>query len=316
MNGPDAWQKRFERARAARRAAEELLHTKSRELYESNIALQQRGAELEHALEQLRQNQAALVQRERLATLGGMIGGVAHEVSTPLGVAITAASLQGESLTTLQEWVEERSLTLRRARDLHQDLMAAHELLTINLRRASELMRAFKRSAVDQAGGHPRTTALNTFLHEVVSSLAPLLRSPPIDVSIEAPSTTLHMDVSAFTHILTTLIQNVSVHAFGGASPPFRMQVQAELSAQHLSLWIRDNGLGMPAEVADRVWEPYFTTKRDGEGSGLGVHICKSIVEERLSGNIEVNTAPGEGCAWKIHVPFGPLCKPISKAQP
>ena len=245
-----------------------------------------------------------LIRKDKLAALGGLVAGVAHEINTPLGVAVTASSLVADRLRELQDAFE--AGTLRR-QDLQHGLVQAQEAarLTLgNLRRAADMVGNFKQIAVDQTSEARRHVDLGPYVREVVASLAPMYRRTPhrvlVEVKADVEITTL---VGAVSQVCTNLVQNALMHAFpGGTSGTITLEVDRDGERGAL-LRCADDGAGMTPQVLRRIYEPFFTTQRGRGGSGLGMHIVHNLVTELLGGAIEIASAPGEGTRVAIRLP-------------
>lgn len=302
----DAWQRRFEREREARKEAEALLHTKSRELFEANQSLAEQASDLATSLDQLRATQDALVQREKMAALGALVAGIAHEINTPLGVAMTAVTLGLERLGSLQTQADAGLLTRGQVRALIGELAEAMGLVRDNLERGAGLVRSFKMVAVDQASEEVRVVTIQELLRDIVASLRPMLRKSAVTTTVAgALSTPVAVAAGPLVQIVTNLIQNACVHAFVDHDGPRGVSVQVSDTGNTMRLVVTDNGAGMAPEVVARVFEPFFTTRRSQGGSGLGMNIAHNIVVSRFAGTIAVESAPRRGTAWDIRLPFG-----------
>ncbi|WAS93580.1 sensor histidine kinase [Nannocystis punicea] len=248
--------------------------------------------------------QRELVRREKLAALGGLVAGVAHEINTPLGVAITAVSLAQDCLQELSDAFEAGAL---RQRDLRDGLGRAREAAGMalgNLQRAAGLVTGFKQLAVDQSSESRRTLALGAHLHELLASLAPLYRRGPhrvdVDVRADVVATTYP---GALAQIVTNLLHNALVHAF----PPtnvgtVRLWIDRADDGQ-VELGCADDGVGIRPELLRRIFEPFFTTARGSGGSGLGLHIVHNLVTDLLCGTIRAESEPGRGARFTVRFP-------------
>ena len=258
-------------------------------------------AELNRVLDATREE---LIRKDKLAALGGLVAGVAHEINTPLGVAVTAASLAADRLRDVE--LAFVAGTLRRG-DLERGLEQAQEAarLTLgNLRRAAELVANFKLIAVDQTSEARRRVALGAYVREVVASLGPLHRRTPhqieVDVRSEVEVTTA---VGAVSQVCTNLIHNALMHAFPSGAPG-RVTLVVDRDGERGALLVcRDDGVGMAPEVLRRIYEPFFTTERGRGGSGLGMHIVHNLVTDLLGGAIAVASTPGAGTEVTIRLP-------------
>jgi signal transduction histidine kinase len=176
-------------------------------------------------------------------------------------------------------------------------------ILETNLRQASELIRGFKQVAVDQSGEQRRTVALRAYLNEVLLSLRPKLKGTRVEVELDVPedlSTTTN--VGALSQIVTNLVINSLVHGFPDGQAG-TIQIQARAREREVALDYRDDGAGMDAATAHRVFEPFFTTRRGRGGSGLGMHILYNLVTGSLGGRVTCRGAPGEGVHVAISFP-------------
>jgi signal transduction histidine kinase len=263
-------------------------------------------------LAELRETQSNLIQAEKLASLGQLVAGVAHEINTPLGVALTTA-------TTLERevgQVRERAKSGRLARsDFDAGLSRLGEgtrLLVSNLTRAIDLVYGFKQVAVDQASGERRRFELSSWLNELLTSLGPLLRKSGHEVAVECPSD-LELDSypGSLGQVLTNLIMNAIVHAYpAGASGRLTITV-AKFSQRVVRIVFADNGKGIAPEHIGKIFDPFFTTGRDRGSTGLGLHIVYNLVTAKLQGVISVESRPGEGARFTIDVPLT-----VSEASP
>ena len=258
-------------------------------------------------LEVLQRTQEQLMQREKLAALGGLVAGVAHEINTPMGVAVTAASLLRDRLRGLAADFEGGQLRKRALGDFLRDADEAAALTLGNLERASELVASFKQVAVDQSHASRRRLRLGPYIRETLASLTPLYKRTPhrlalaLDDAIEA-----ELDPGAISQILTNLIQNALSHAFDDAQAGTITITLARVGDQRAALTVADDGRGLSPEERRRIFEPFFTTRRGSGGSGLGMHIVHNLVSEALGGVIRVDSAPGEGTAVRIEIPLAP----------
>lgn len=251
-----------------------------------------------------RRTREALLQRERLAALGGLVAGVAHEINTPLGVALTAATCGQQTLKRLEDHVERGTLTRGQLRRAIAELHDSYTLTVDNLRRGAHLISSFKKVAVDQSSEGVRPVVLSEWLQDVVASLRPMLRAAGVEHELRcAPGPALELTVGALTQVITNLVQNACVHAFGPEQVERRLLLAAAAVDDVLRIECADNGRGIAREHASRVFEPFFTTRRREGGSGLGMHIAHNIVVERLGGRIELAPSAA-GTHWSIEIPL------------
>ncbi|MGE4069962.1 MAG: two-component regulator propeller domain-containing protein [Lysobacterales bacterium] len=280
------WRTRKVQARAE--ALEALVEKRTREL-----SLAKSGAE--DALSDLRGAQKQLVAAEKMASLGQLVAGVAHEINTPIGVAITAASHLDELARSGNAKLEENRFTRNDLTRWKAEVIDAARLIQSSLQRAGDLVASFKQVSVDQSSGQRRTFLLNDFLHEVQTTLSPGLRRTPHTLTCDCPER-IELDSypGALFQILTNLINNAQIHAFS-EDQPGHMWIGAQSSGESLLLRFSDDGRGMTEEVAAHAFDPFFTTRRGSGGSGLGLHVVHNLVTQLLGGEIELRTKPGQG---------------------
>lgn len=287
----------------SRKQADEALRTALDDLATSSRAVHSKNEELEGTLAELRLAQDELIRQEKLASLGALVAGVAHEINTPIGIGITAASHLHDQLT--------RQLAAQVANPLDGrptggfEAMAAESCTMIlrNLQRADELVRSFKQVAVDQSSEQRRRFDLRQYTDEVLISLQPKLKRTPYRILVEIPAGIV-MDTypSAIYQILSNLVMNSIVHGFEGLEAG-EMTVVAATADDKTVITFADNGRGMLKEVRSRIFDPFFTTRRGRGGTGLGMHIVYNLVTQRLKGRIEVASTLGEGTKFTITVP-------------
>lgn len=264
--------------------------------------------DLDQTVATLRETQAKLLQQEKLASLGQLVAGVAHEINTPLGVAVAAASQLDAETRRMHALAADGRL---KRSELDSFLSLTRELADLLLnssQRAGSLIRSFKQVSADQASDALRDIDLPQYVREVLRTLEPMLRRSGVSVRVEGvESLTMQSYPGPIAQVLTNLIQNALLHAFEGVNDPsLTLRVEARSASQAL-LTVRDNGNGMPPEVRDKVFEPFFTTKRNQGGTGLGMHIIHNLVTGPLGGEIQVDSEPGEGSTVRIVLSRHPL---------
>lgn len=298
---------------AARLATVTLRDVTEREHTRQALIAAKQQAEL--ALAQQQQMQNALVQVEKLAALGGLVAGVAHEVNTPIGVLLSAAThLKAETQKTHRAY-QAGELSEEGLSDYFATAAQATQLMALNSQRAADLIQSFKQVAVDQTGGERRVFGVASYINEVLLSLRPHLKKSPIQIHVDCPpELTMDSLPGAFSQVLTNLLMNALTHAFAPEQAGNVVIAVAE-EGQHICLTFSDDGKGIAPELHARVFEPFFTTRRANGGSGLGLHIVHSIVTQSLKGTLAFDSQVGEGTIFTLHLPRSlsdvpPLTKP------
>ncbi|CUS48586.1 MAG: two component signal transduction system histidine kinase with DUF4154 domain [Idiomarinaceae bacterium HL-53] len=259
--------------------------------------------ELMHALHELNDAQDKLVESEKMAALGNLVAGVAHEVNTPLGVALTATSMLNDRRERLIETIEAGQLTKEQ---LDSFLGKANESLTLtekNLARVARLISNFKQVAVDQMVSERREIDLREYLEEIMSTLSIELRRASVDYRILVEHKITMVTIpGAMAQIITNLTTNSIRHAFEGRSGTITLSAE-KVAGDQIKLVYADNGNGMNAEVLEKVFEPFFTTKRNEGGTGLGMPIVYNLVRQKLHGDIKVESELTQGTRFVIIMP-------------
>jgi signal transduction histidine kinase len=258
----------------------------------------------ETAMAELKQAQTNLIQAEKLASLGQLVAGVAHEINTPIGVALTTSTALSREVGALDEKV--KSGRVARA-DLHAilgRLAEGGQLIFANLTRAIDLIHSFKQVSADRASGEQRSFELRSWLHEVVTSLGPVLRKGGHRVAVECPDGLILTSYpGALAQVLTNLTMNAVTHAFAaGRSGTISLMVLPS-GRGWLTLVFQDDGIGIDEAYRAKVFDPFFTTGRDRGSTGLGLHIVHNLVTATLQGRIDLQSTPGEGTTFIIEIP-------------
>ncbi|WP_256077414.1 ATP-binding protein [Massilia sp. YIM B04103] len=287
-----------------RRHLEELVADRTAALRRAKEQAEQANAELARALEHLSMTQEELVRRDKLAALGAIVAGVAHELNTPIGNSLMVATTMSERTNSLHAEV---SAGLRRSalEQYLQQAGEANELLVRNLTRTARLVASFKQIAVDTASSQRRRFTLDKFVAELVLPLAATLKHPGLRVVQEvAPHLEMDSYPGPLGQALSSLFENSVLHGFG-ERPGGTITIAGHAVGQdEVELSLADDGAGIAPEHQDRVFDPFFTTKLGAGGSGLGLHVTHNIVTGVLGGRIELHSAPGAGTRFTLHLPL------------
>lgn len=292
-----AWQRHLRRVRRHERELEAMVGARTQELSEAKEAA-------EDMLARLRDTQQQLVVTAKMASLGQLVAGVAHEINTPLGIALTAASVQGEELRELRRKVDAQALRGADVQAYLGTVEQAARLVDEHLQRAVHLVRSFKQVSVDRSTDERRRFVLDEYLRDLVESLESVWRRRPIRMQLAcAPGLVLDSYPGTLGQVITTLAQNALLHAFDeDARGNLAISARA-LDADAVELEFADDGRGIAPADLPRIFEPFFTTRRADGCVGLGLHIVFNQVHARLGGNIAVDSAPGRGTRFLLRFP-------------
>ncbi|WP_299412512.1 hybrid sensor histidine kinase/response regulator [Acaryochloris sp. IP29b_bin.148] len=266
--------------------------------------VQERTQTLTQTLHELEATQSELIRSEKMAALGQLVAGVAHEINTPVGNAILAASVLNSETTTFYQTYQDGAL---KRSTLGNYVDIAHEssdLILQNLKGAAALIQNFKQVAVDQTSHEKRRFQIIPYIESVLTNLEPKLKqtSHTVTVSGDAALKTINYP-GALSQVVTNLVMNSILHAY---QPGEAGQLQFDLTQQQnrLILLYTDDGCGIPIEHQSKIFEPFFTTGRDRGGSGLGLHIAHNLVTQTLQGNLHCQSTPTEGTRFILNLPL------------
>lgn len=281
-------------ARVAERIREHFGGLREHRDYDIPTYFERKRAEeqIREALSRLEATQAELLRKERLATVGILVSGVAHEVNTPLGVAVTAAGVVGEELAGLRARFEAGSLRKGDLRAFFERAEQAEQMVRTNLERAAAEITKFKRVSVDHVSEEKRRLDVAEHVRQTLDHLRPLARQAGLVVSV-----TSHGDLRCVTYpgalaqILTNFVTNTAMHGTRDDGQPTHVHVHVAREGESIVLRYQDTGRGMTSAVQEKAFQPFFTTTRARGGSGLGLHIVQSLVAEVLRGTITLESS-------------------------
>jgi PAS domain S-box-containing protein len=258
----------------------------------------------EAALRNLRETQNSLIEAEKLAALGRLVAGVAHEVNNPVGISLTVASSLERKTALFANEVARGDLRRSSLNEFLQASRDASSQLVANLNRAAELITSFKQVAADRNYSDQRTFDLGDLTEQVVMSLRPGLRKHHLTLSVDCqPNLTMNSYPGPYGQVLTNLFLNAVAHAFPDGKPGSVDIKVRESGKDNVEIVFSDDGCGMSLDVRRRAFDPFFTTRRDQGGTGLGLHIVYSIVTNRLGGRLDLDSEPGGGTRVQIILP-------------
>ena len=275
--------------------------TDRREATEKLTAAKQQA---EEALETLQSAQTRLVEAEKLAALGELVAGVAHEINTPIGVAMSAATSLVDQTRSFVREIEAGTLRRSTVDNFKGMLTETAGMVERNIVRAADLIRQFKQVAIDRTSHQRRRFDLRQVVDETVGTLYPALKRTNYRIEVDIPAG-LSMDgfPGPLGQIVTNLVTNALAHAFDGRHDGLILLSGRMIEDEQVELICRDDGIGMPPSVQRRIFEPFFTTKRGQGGSGLGMHIIYTLVTGLMGGLIEVVSQPDQGTEIRMTLP-------------
>jgi PAS domain S-box-containing protein len=267
-------------------------------------ALTDSNQQITQTLEQLKRTQQTLVESEKMASLGGLVAGVAHEINTPIGISVTAASFLQEEINHLSEKLSSNTLSRRYVEELIGRLGESGRLLNNNLKRAADLISSFKQVAVDQSSEACYSFKLEENVNQVVTSLKHKLKQTRCKVFIDCPEELyIYSFPGSFVQIYSNLILNSLIHGFDEWDGKREIYIDIQLHENILTINYRDTGKGIPDDIATRIFDPFVTSKRGSGGSGLGTHIVYNIVNQLFKGDIQYVLGES-GAHFKITIPY------------
>jgi signal transduction histidine kinase len=259
---------------------------------------------IEAAYADLRNAQRSLIEAEKLAALGGLVAGVAHEVNNPVGISITVASTLARRSADFAAEIERGELRRSRLNEFATTSHEAAQQLVTNLTRAGELIQSFKQVAVDRSHADRRTFDLLQATEQIVASLRPGLSRPQLTLHVTGrPGIAMDSYPGPFGQVLTNLFLNAMTHAFEPGKPGSITIDISEVDAGTVRIDFTDDGRGMDETTSRRAFEPFFTTMRGRGGTGLGLHIVYSVVTRQLGGQLTLKTSPGGGSRFTMVLP-------------
>lgn len=284
------------------------LRSSSRPIYRDGVIIGLRGMLTD--ITERKQTQEQLLQFEKMAALGRLVAGVAHEINTPIGVGITASSYLEDNTEKYREIQQKGEMTSEDLSKYFRMSAEASNIIHANLRRAADLINSFKQVAVDQTTEAFRSVRLKQYIEEILMSLRPEYKRTRHRISVICdPDIEFYSSPGAFSQILTNLVINSLTHGFENMDDG-EITITAEKNQERLILKYADNGKGMDTETMRQMYDPFFTTNRSHGGSGLGMHIVYNLVSQTLGGRIECQSCPGEGVAFEIIVPVKSYLSP------
>lgn len=266
-------------------------------------ALKASNQELLNTLATLHQYQHQIIETEKMASLGQMVAGIAHEVNTPIGLGVTASTLLQDKVQDISAAFEQKTLTSSQLARFIDESKENLGIIYRNLERAADLVSSFKQVAVDQSNENTRQFNVLQLINEVLLSLRPNLKKTTHQIQINCPDDlSVNSKPGPISQILINLIMNSLIHAFEQL-PAGQITISVVLKQHRCYLLYEDNGCGVPEQIRKRIFDPFVTTKRGEGGSGLGLHLVYNLVTQALNGNIKFESNLGHGVQIDIDFP-------------
>ena len=268
------------------------------------IALKESNQELLNTLERMHQYQNQIVENEKMASLGQMVAGVAHEVNTPIGLGVTGSTLLKDKLSEVKTAFDNKTLTSKQLSRFINDGIENLELVYRSLNRAAELISSFKQVAVNQDTENFLMLNIKDLINEVLLSMKADIDLTQHQIKIECPeSLNIQSKAGPLHQILQNLIENSLIHAFEEMTSGI-ITIKVVIDHGQCQINYTDNGKGVPSNIRSRIFDPFVTTRRGEGGSGLGMHLVYNLVTQALKGRITLNNTGSTGVNFIITFPI------------
>lgn len=268
-----------------------------------NESVTNKNLKLSSTIEDLQATQRQLIESEKLASLGSLVAGVAHEINTPVGVGITASTTLIEYTDNLTRLAAENKMSKKEFESGMEMISDASKLIYLNLDRVAKLVNSFKQVAVDRVLDEPRNVNLGEFTAQILDSIRPTYKHHKFSFKNSIESNVIIKTHPGFlAQIVTNLLVNAAIHGFEHDKNG-TIEVKTEINADETCLIVSDTGKGMSKEIVEKIFEPFFTTRRNKGGTGLGLHIVHNIVTQKLNGIIQCTSIPEEGTEFRVSLP-------------
>jgi len=297
-----------------RKLTEQMLYKRSDQLSVANTELTRHKEQLENlvkerteklnkSLEELKRTQDFLIESEKMAALGGLVAGVGHEINTPVGVALTAASHLHNVTKKFEKGYRSDNLSSEEYEDYIDISVETTSLILSNLNRTAKLVNSFKQVAVDQSSEEQRQVNLKEYVNEILASIMPNFKKTDHEIIVKCTQEIIiNTFPGAIYQILTNLLMNSLIHGFEGIHEGI-ITIEICKIDNAVKIIYFDTGLGIPKENISKIFDPFFTTKRGQGGSGLGLHITYNLITRTLCGTIQCSSKVGKGTRFELEFP-------------
>jgi signal transduction histidine kinase len=264
-----------------------------------------RTNELHESLETLKNAQGQLIESEKMAALGNLVSGVAHEVNTPLGNALTGGSIVLRESKLIQDSLSDGSLKRSVMDEKLGIIIQSATLMIKSLTYAADLVKNFKRISVDQSIDDLRDFDLRAYLETIIQTFHNKLKHEHVEIEVMSDEEVmLYSYPGSFAQLFNNFINNAFLHAFEGMTQGAKITIEIHKLQSHLIIRVSDNGKGVDPKILPNIFEPFVTSKRNAGGTGLGMNIVYNIVTQKLGGTIQVSSEISVGTVFEIHLPY------------
>jgi C4-dicarboxylate-specific signal transduction histidine kinase len=263
------------------------------------------NAALNSSLQQLQLYQSELIEQQKMAALGQLVAGVAHEINTPIGIGVTAISMLMEQLKQLDKTYKENHLTVKGMNSFLAESQDCSEMVFRNLCRAADLISTFKQVAVEQSNESQQQVCLSKILEDILFTLQPKFKHTQYSIQLNCSEQIIvQINVAALQQVIINMVMNSLIHGFDQRDQG-HIVIDVTLQAKDCVITITDDGNGIPPAIVKTIYDPFVTTKRGQGGSGLGMHLVYNLVSVALKGRIVLDEQHHPGARFIISFPQG-----------
>lgn len=279
---------------------------KTQELNETNEKLKLLNKNLEARVEKktkiIKKTERELIKQEKLASLGALVSGVAHEINNPLGIAITSASFIDKLNNNLNKKIKKGKISKKDFLSKLSKITESIETLNINLKKAADLIKDFKKISVKQSQDEKVIFNVYDYFESIIASLKPKLKKGDYKINLNCDKNLeIYSFPGVFSQVFTNLIFNSIIHGFKEKDSG-KINIEIEKKEDILYIKYSDNGVGISEDILNKIYEPFFTTNRKNGGSGLGLAVIYNLINDKLNGKIKCKSKKNQGVTFKIEV--------------
>lgn len=303
-NTVDQLESEIDNRKIAEHAVTELNYNLEQNVESRTKELQKSNDELKNTLQELQNTQKKLIENDKMASLGKLVAGIAHELNTPIGNALTSISFIEHKVSSLVNALQSNQLKKSLLKNDLDEMKEASTISLLSIERAAEQIKSFKLVAVDTTVDDIREINLRTYIEDIVRSLSPQIKKAGHEINfLGSGDAVVKSYPGAYVQIFTNLIQNSFIHGFENKNNG-SINIEVIEEQEQVKIFYSDNGKGVTDEVRKSIFEPFFTTNRKGGGSGLGAHIIYNLVNQKLRGQITVlDNSSAAGLSYYIQIP-------------